>query len=38
MPATTALDVVRLQDEAHVGFASMIDSIMASADASISSA
>ena len=29
--ATTALDVVCLQDEAHVGFASMIDSIMASA-------
>ena len=26
-----ALDVVRLQDEAHVGFASMIDSILASA-------
>ena len=27
------LDVVRLQDEAHVGFASMIDSILASAQA-----
>jgi len=29
--AAEGLDVVRLQDEAHVGFASMIDSIMTSA-------
>jgi galactarate dehydratase len=31
-PEAQGLDVVCLQDEAHVGFASMIDSIMASAE------
>jgi galactarate dehydratase len=30
-PGAEGLDVVRLQDEAHVGFASMVDSILASA-------